>query len=300
MALSFAELRASRADNLAKLSTQLAKVNSNQSFKSDDDERLWKPTLDKAGNGFAVIRFLPAPAGEDDPFVRMFSHGFKGPTNSWYIENSLTTLGKEDPVGDYNSKLWNSGLDSDKEVARAQKRRLHFYSNIYVVKDPAKPENEGKVFLFKYGKKIFNKLNSAMNPEFEDEKSMNPFDLWEGANFKLKIRKGDYGSDYEKSEFDDIAPLAKKDEEMEAIWAKAYSLQEIVAEKNFKSYDELLAKMNKVLGLTGTKTSTAPTRTAEPKVGKTMAAADEVEVEDEGSDIDADELLAELGLNAAE
>ena len=113
MALSFAELRASRTENLAKLSTQLAKVNSNQTFKSDDDERLWKPTLDKAGNGFAVIRFLPAPAGEDDPFVRMFSHGFKGPTNSWYIENSRTTLGLEDPVGELNSKLWNSGVDSD-------------------------------------------------------------------------------------------------------------------------------------------------------------------------------------------
>lgn len=296
MALSFAELRASRTENLAKLSTQLAKVNSNQTFKSDDDERLWKPTLDKAGNGFAVIRFLPAPAGEDDPFVRMFSHGFKGPTNSWYIENSRTTLGIDDPVGELNSKLWNSGVDSDKEIARAQKRRLHFYSNIYVVKDPANPENEGKVFLYKYGKKIFNKLNSAMNPEFQDEKSMNPFDLWEGANFKLKIRKGDYGSDYEKSEFDDVAPLATTDEAMEAIWAKAYSLQEIVAEKNFKSYDELLAKMNKVLGLDKKSGTVAPTRTAEPKVGKSVAAAEEVEVEGE-DESNIDELLNELNLN---
>jgi hypothetical protein len=209
---------------------------------------MWYPNVDKAGNGYAVIRFLPPPQGEDMPFVRLFEHGFKGPTGSWYIENSLTTIGKQDPVGELNSQLWNSGLDSDKEVARAQKRKLNFISNVYIIKDEQNPENEGKVVLYKYGKKIFDKLNEAMNPEFADEEAMNPFDLWAGANFKLKIRNVEGYRNYDKSEFAKAGPLSDDDSEMEKIWKKTYPLQDFIDPKNFKTYDELKAKLNKVLG----------------------------------------------------
>jgi hypothetical protein len=190
------------------------------------------------------------------PFVRMWSHGFQGP-GGWYIENSLSTIGKPDPVGEMNTKLWNSGIDSDKETVRKQKRQLSFYSNIYVVKDPANPENEGKVFLFKYGKKIFDKINDMMNPQFEDEKPVNPFDLWTGADFKLKIRKVEGYRNYDKSEFSDPAPLLDDDEALERIWQSQYSLAEIIDPKNFKTYDELKARFNKVIGV-GESTSYKP------------------------------------------
>ncbi len=182
MANSFQALKKSTQSSFTKLTDELTKLSATPQGKQED-ARFWKPTVDKAGNGFAVIRFLPAPEGEDVPFVRIFDHAFQGP-GGWYIENSLSTIGKPDPVGEMNSKLWNSGVDSDKETVRKQKRQLTFYSNIYVVKDPANPENEGKVFLFKYGKRIFDKINDMMNPQFEDEKPVNPFDLWTGADFK--------------------------------------------------------------------------------------------------------------------
>jgi len=235
--------------SLDRLIQETNKINGGQSNSNDKDDRFWYPNVDKAGNGYAVIRFLPPPADEDMPFVRIFSHGFKGPTGSWYIENSLTTLGKPDPVGEYNSTLWNSGIESDKEIARAQKRKLTFISNIYVVTDQQNPENEGKVFLFKYGKKIFDKLNDAMNPQFPDQEPMNPFDLWSGANFKLKIRNVEGYRNYDKSEFGNQAPLFDDDSKMEAIWKKEYSLQEFLAPSNFKSYDELKSKLHRVLGL---------------------------------------------------
>jgi hypothetical protein len=245
--MDFTELKAmSGKKSLESLTAELSKLNTNQESKSDD--RFWYPNVDKAGNGYAVIRFLPAPDGEDLPFIRMFEHGFKGPTGSWYIENSLTTIGKQDPVGEYNTQLWNSGLDSDKEIARKQKRKLGYISNIYVVTDSQNPENEGKVFLFKYGKKVFDKLNDAMNPQFPDQEPMNPFDLWSGANFKLKIRNVEGYRNYDQSSFADPKPLAD-DETMEAIWRKAESLQAFLAPSNFKSYEELKAKLNKVLGL---------------------------------------------------
>ena len=181
--MSFAKLKQqSGKKSLEQLTTQLTKLSGTQESKSDD--RFWYPNVDKAGNGYAVIRFLPAPEGEDIPFIRMFEHGFKGPTGKWYIENSLTTIGKPDPVGEFNSQLWNTGLESDKETVRKQKRKLHFISNVYVISDQQNPENEGKVFLFKYGKKIFDKINEVMNPQFADEEPVNPFDLWEGASFK--------------------------------------------------------------------------------------------------------------------
>jgi hypothetical protein len=218
-----------------------------QEKKSYVDERLWKPVMDKSGNGYAVIRFLPASVGETLPWAKLWNHAFQGPTGQWYIENSLTTLGQNDPVSEYNSKLWNSGVESDKEIARKQKRKLQYYSNIYVVSDSANPENEGKVFLYRYGKKIFDKVMEAMQPEFEDEEPLNPFDLWKGANFKLKIRKVDGYWNYDKSEFDKLSALSKDDDELEKIYGKQYSLTEFTAPSNFKTYDELKTRLDLVL-----------------------------------------------------
>ena len=171
------------------------------------------------------------------PWARVYNHAFQGPTGQWYIENSLTTVGQKDPVSEYNSQLWNTGLESDKEIARKQKRKLQYFSNIYVVTDSKHPENEGKVFLFRYGKKIFDKLMAAMQPEFEDESPINPFDFWEGANFKLKIRKVDGYWNYDKSEFDKSSALFKDDAKIEEVWKSAYPLSEFTASTNFKSLD---------------------------------------------------------------
>ena len=208
--------------------------------------------MDKSGNGYAVIRFLPAPEGEDMPWAKVWNHAFQGPTGQWYIENSLTTVGQNDPVSEYNSKLWNSGVESDKEIARKQKRKLQYYSNIYVVEDPANPQNEGKVFLYRYGKKIFDKIMEAMQPAFQDESPVNPFDFWEGANFKLKLRKVDGYWNYDKSEFADPSALFDNDEEIEALWKTEYSLADFTASSNFKSYDELKTRLDAVLAGTVT------------------------------------------------
>jgi len=235
-------------NSLDKLLQQVQKDESPATEKkSYVDERLWKPNVDKAGNGYAVIRFLPAPEGEELPWVRVWNHAFQGPTGQWYIENSLTTLNQKDPVSEYNTQLWNSGVESDKEIARKQKRKLKYYSNIYVVSDPSNPENEGKIFLYAYGKKIFDKLMEAMQPAFEDETPINPFDFWQGANFKLKIRKVDGYWNYDKSEFESVSALKTSDEELESIYKGEYSLQEFMAPSNFKSYDELKARLDAVL-----------------------------------------------------
>jgi len=253
--------------SLDKLTSELTKLAGGQTDNKKDD-RFWYPNVDKAGNGYAVIRFLPPPPDEDMPFVRVFEHGFQGPTGSWYIENSLTTIGKQDPVSEYNSQLWNSGLDSDKEIARKQKRKLGFISNVYVITDQQNPENEGKVFLFKYGKKIFDKLNEAMNPEFADEDAMNPFDFWEGANFKLKIRNVEGYRNYDKSEFAKPAPLFEDDDDLEVVWKKQHSLQEFIDPSKFKSYEELKAKLNRVLGLDKASSMQAVREAAVEKVAK--------------------------------
>ena len=248
MTQSFSSLKKNRSNSFEKLNSQLQKLNNATPSNNDN---YWKLEVDKAGNGYAVIRFLPAPSGEDLPFIRVFDHGFQGP-GGWYIENSLTTIGQDDPVSEYNSQLWNNGTDAGKDEARKQKRRLNYHANIYVVKDPTNPENEGKVFLFKFGKKIFDKLNAAMNPEYEDEQALNPFDFWEGANFKLKARNGDGGyRTYEPSSFDAPSALLDDDAELERVWQSQHSLNEIVDPKNFKTYNELKAKLYKVLGLDG-------------------------------------------------
>ena len=257
MATSFAALKKSRSSSLSKLVTETAKINA-PSEGSNEDNRFWTPSVDKAGNGYAVIRFLPEPKGEDLPWVRVFSHGFQGPAGKWYIENSLTTFNEKDPVSEYNSTLWNNGTEAGKEQARKQKRRLSYIANIYVVKDPANPENEGTVRLYKFGKKIFDKLNEKMNPEFEDETATNPFDFWEGADLKLKIRNVEGYRNYDKSEFAEVSPLLDGDDaKLETVYESMFSLQEFLDRKHFKTYAELQAKLDMVLGLAGA-TATAP------------------------------------------
>jgi len=236
-----------RSNSLDKLLGEVQKENAPQEKKSYKDERLWKPEVDKSGNGYAVIRFLPAVEGEDMPWAKVWNHAFQGPTGQWYIENSLTTLGKNDPVSEMNSAYWNTGIESDKEIARKQKRKLQYFSNIYVVSDSKHPENEGKVFLFRYGKKIFDKLMAAMQPEFEDEKAINPFDFWEGANFKLKIRKVAGYWNYDSSDFDTPSAIFDNDEKIEEVWKKQYPLSEFSAASNFKSYEELKTRLDAVL-----------------------------------------------------
>lgn len=248
--MSFNSLKANREANKQKLIDELNKFSSGSTQKnSSEDERFWKPEVDKAGNGYAVIRFLPAPEGEDYPFIRRWDHGFQGP-GGWYIENSLTTIGQQDPVSEYNSKLWNAGSEAMKEQARKQKRRLHYIANIMVVKDPANPANEGKIFLYKFGKKIFDKINDLMNPSFQDEEPIIPFDMWDGANFKLKIRQVEGYRNYDKSEFDSPAPISEDDAKLEKIYNSLHKLQPFLDPKEFKSYDELKAKLDRVLGVT--------------------------------------------------
>ena len=244
--MSFANLK--KQSSLGSLTSKLVKeVEKMNNTSGGGDDRLWKPEMDKTGNGYAVIRFLPAPDGEDLPWAKMYSHAFQGP-GGWYIENSLTTIGQKDPLGEYNRELWNSGNDADKDTVRKQKRKLSYYSNIYVVKDPANPQNEGQVFLFKYGKKIFDKIMEAMQPEFEDETPINPFDFWQGANFKLKIVKKDGYWNYDKSEFDRTGPLLDDDDALESLWKKQYSLNALTAPDQFKTYEQLEARLKAVLG----------------------------------------------------
>tara|TARA_Y100000593_G_scaffold24935_1_gene49648 strand:- start:525 stop:1457 length:933 start_codon:yes stop_codon:yes gene_type:complete len=252
--MSFKDLK--KQSSLGSLTSKLVKeVEKMNNTGGGADERLWKPQMDKSGNGYAVIRFLPAPEGEELPWVKLFSHAFQGP-GGWYIENSLTTVGQKDPLGELNRELWNSGNESDKDTVRKQKRKLSYYSNIYVVKDPANPQNEGKVFLYKYGKKIHDKIVGAMQPEFEDETPINPFDFWQGANFKLKLKKVAGFWNYDSSEFDSPGPLLDDDDALEAVWKKQYSLTSFVAPDQFKSYEDLKKRLDYVLG---TKNTLRPT-----------------------------------------
>ena len=253
-----------KTNSLDKLLGAVEKETAPQDKKSYVDERLWKPQLDKTGNGYAVIRFLPAVKGEDLPWAKVWNHAFQGPTGQWYIENSLTTLSQKDPVSEMNSAYWNSGVESDKEIGRRQKRKLQYFSNIFVVSDPKNPENEGKVFLFRFGKKIFDKCMEAMQPAFEDETPVNPFDFWQGANFKLKIRKVDGYWNYDKSEFEAPSALFADDEQLEEVWKKQYALTEFTAPTNFKSYDELKKRLDTVLAGTTTVGNAADIMEDEP------------------------------------
>jgi len=251
--MSFANLKRNR-DSLDKLTKAIETTTQTAEAGSKDDTRFWAPTVDKSGNGMAVIRFLPAPSIDGDdglPWVRRFDHGFQGP-GGWFIDNCLTTVGDKCPVCEHNSTLWNSGVEANKEIVRKQKRRLSYVANIYVISDPSNPENEGTVRLYKFGKKIFDKISEVMNPEFPDETPLNPFDLWEGANFKLKIRNVEGYRNYDKSEFVDKSALLDGDDaKLEAIYTKEHSLKDFTDKKHFKPYEQLKARLDKVLGFEG-------------------------------------------------
>jgi hypothetical protein len=263
----------------------------------ENDQRFWQPEVDKAGNATAIIRFLPAPASDGDdalPWVRIFRHAFKGPTGRWYIENSLTTLNQQDPVGDYNSKLWNSTQDDNspaRKQARDQKRKLTYISNIYVISDPKNPENEGKVFLYKYGKKIFDKISLLMHPEFEGETPINPFDFWNGANFKLRAKQVDGFRNYDASVFDAPSSLFDKDEKLEEIWKQEYSLKEFVGPDQFKSYDVLKQQLVAVLGFNPDQNSGKSY--VEPKTSRKMMEDLETSSEDDDEELERFRRLAD-------
>jgi len=244
--MDFSDFKRRSKSNLEKLSKKIQESSGKESYK---DDRFWRPELDKASNGYAIIRFLPAPPNEELPWAKLYSHAFQGKGGQWFIENSRTTLGEKDPVSEMNSELWNSGIESDKDIARARKRKLQYISNILVISDPANPQNEGKVFLYKYGKRIFDKIQESMEPEFADEEKINPFDFWAGANFKLKVRKVAGFINYDKSEFDSLSPLFDGDDtQLEELWKKQYLLTPFSDSSNFKSYNELKERLSSVIG----------------------------------------------------
>ena len=288
--MSFASLK--KQSSLGSLTAKLVKeVEKTNNAGGGGDDRLWKPELDKTGNGYAVVRFLPAPDGEEIPWAKLYSHAFQGP-GGWYIENSLTTTGGKDPVSDYNRTLWNSGNEADKDTVRKQKRKLSYYSNIYVVKDPTNPQNEGGVFLFKYGKKIFDKIMEAMQPEFEDEEAINPFDFWQGANFKLKIKKVAGFWNYDSSEFDKVSPLLDDDDALEALWKKEYSLTAVTAPDQFKSYQDLEKRLKYVLGQKPAQRRVVDEELEDESEGRSYAAAEKVVTQATTSSSDEDDALS--------
>ena len=290
---SFANLKRNRSsmEKLAKAIEATAQPNSEAGSK--DDTRMWQPSVDKSGNGTAVIRFLPAPAVDGDdalPWVRVFSHGFQGP-GGWLIDNCLTTLNEKCPVCEHNNTLWNSGIDANKDVARKQKRKLSYIANVLVISDPANKDNEGQIKLFKFGKKIFDKISEAMNPEFDDEQPVNPFDLWEGANFKLKIRNVEGYRNYDKSEFADKSALYDDDAKLEELWKKEYSLKEFVEKKQFKSYEQLKGRLDKVLGFDGAQVASSRKATDEP-ISLTEADVSALDNVEQDEDLDYFKTLA--------
>jgi len=288
---SFANLKR-QSGNLDKLSKALETIGN--ADLPDRAENYWKPEVDKSGNGMATIRFLPAsPTDGDDalPWVKIFSHGFQGP-GGWLIDNCLTTKNQQCPVCEHNSTLWNSGIEANKEIARKQKRKLNYVANVYIVSDPKHPENNGKVFLFKFGKKIFDKITGAMNPEFEDEKPINPFDLWKGANFKLKIRKVDGYQNYDSSSFESAAPLLDDDDELEKVWKSEHALSALTEDKEFKSHEQLKARLDKVLGLSGETTAKTTVETIKEQIKSKPPAAKQPDLDEDDDDMKYFERLA--------
>ena len=281
--MSFKDMKRKSVGSISELTKKLETAEKKNSYQ---DDRFWKPTLDKASNGMAVFRFLPAPENEDMPWAKLYTHAFKV-GGRWYIENSRTTIGEKDPVSEMNSELWNSGLESDKDIARDRKRKLSYISNILVLKDPGAPENEGKVFLYKYGVKIFNKIQEAMQPEFDDEAPINPFDYWAGANFKMKVRKVGGYINYDKSEFESPSELLGGDDgKLEELWKTQHSLQAFVAPDQFETYDELKKKLQEVVGddIRATESDFVSQKTAEDVVVEETVSSDNGEVEGEETD----------------
>lgn len=293
--MSFAALKENRLNDIAKLTEAASSAGGGGDQKSYKDDRFWKPTVDKAGNGYAVIRFLPAPEGEDLPWVRYWDHGFKGPSGLWYIERSLTSLSQPDPVSEMNSKLWNTGRDEDKQTVRERKRRLHYVVNIMVVSDPANPANEGKVFLYQFGKKIFDKIMDVMQPQFQDEKPVNPFDFWEGADFKLKIRQVEGYRNYDKSEFaTPVALLNGDDDQLEGVYNRMHSLQEFLDPKTYKSYGELQEKLMRVLGESAPMSTAESVSLDEVASSPSIPTSNEPEIKSESNDDDTLSYFAKL------
>ena len=281
--MSFKDMKRKSVGSISELTKKLESAEKKNSYQ---DDRFWKPTLDKASNGMAVFRFLPAPENEDMPWAKLYTHAFKV-GGRWYIENSRTTIGEKDPVSEMNSELWNSGLESDKDIARDRKRKLSYISNILVLKDPGAPENEGKVFLYKYGVKIFNKIQEAMQPEFDDEDPINPFDYWAGANFKLKVRKVGGYINYDKSEFESPSELLGGDDgKLEELWKTQHSLQAFVAPDQFKTYDELKKKLQEVVGddIRATESDFVSQKTVEDVVVEETVSSDSGDSEGEETD----------------
>lgn len=298
MAIDFKNLK--KQSGLTDKLTKAIEDKNKGSF-AKDDERFWQPEVDKAGNGYAIVRLLDAPAadGEDGlPWVQIFNHGFQG-GGGWYIENCPTTVGGKCPACEHNNKLWNSGIEANKDIVRKQKRRLTYVSNILVVQDKNRPENEGKVFLWKYGKKIFDKIQEKLTPQFEDEKAVNPFDFWKGANLKIKIRNVEGYRNYDKSEFEESAPVYDNDKEIESLWKNAHSLKQFVAAGEFKSYDELTDRLNRALGAGGAaaaravKTEDRSAPWEEPKAAEARAPRATAETVDAGDDLDYFNKLAQ-------
>jgi len=270
MTLSFADLKKNRAASINSLNEELGKFQ--KKTYTDNSDKYWQLTVDKAGNGSATIRFLPSPEGESKPVIRFWEHSFEGPKKGdekgqWYIEKSLTTLGQDDPVSEYNNKMWETGLKKNQDIVRDRKRKLYYVSNIYVVKDPANPDNDGKVFLYKYGQKIFTRINDLMNPAFDDIEKVNPFDLWEGANFKLRATKVAGYRNYDKSDWDKPSPLLDDDAELERIWKSEESLEKVIDPSEFKTYAQLKARLDKVLRI-NTSDDLEAQKTAKPKMDK--------------------------------
>ena len=297
--MSFAALKENRLNDIAKLTEAASAAGGGGEQKSYKDDRFWKPTVDKAGNGYAVIRFLPAPVGEDLPWVRYWDHGFKGPGGLWYIEKSLTSISQPDPVSEMNSKLWNTGRDEDKQTVRDRKRRLHYVTNIMVVSDPSNPANEGKVFLYQFGKKIFDKIMDLMQPQFQDEKPVNPFDFWEGADFKLKIRQVEGYRNYDKSEFAAPAALLNGDDtELEGVYNRMHSLQEFLDPKTYKSYGELQEKLMRVLGESAPMTTAESVSLDEVATSPSIPTSNAPEIKSESNDDDTLSYFSRLAKEA--
>ena len=291
--MSFADLKRNSSSSIAALTKAAEQVGGGQKQQNNyADDRFWKPTVDKSGNGYAVIRFLPAPTGEDLPWVRFWDHGFQGPGGLWYIENSLTSINQNDPVSEMNSVLWNTGREEDKQIARDRKRRLHYVANVQVVTDPSNPANDGKVFLYKFGKKIFDKIMDVMQPQFADESPVNPFDFWAGANFKLKIQQVAGYRNYDKSEFANTSAISSNDAQIEAVYNTLYSLKDFLDPKSYKSYDELKARLNKVLGETAVRTTAESISLDETDYSSPMTGARSAPAMSAPNDDDDDDTLS--------
>jgi hypothetical protein len=248
----FASLKRSREESVRQLNEKADKLAGGKT--SYVDERIWKPTKDKAGNADAVIRFLDTPlnaektALENSPVVQRYSHGFEV-NGKWLIEDCPTTLGLPCPICDANSELWNTGLDSNKKIASSRKRKLSYYANIYVISDQGNPENEGKVFLYRFGRQIWDIIEEARQPQSALDEAMNPFDMWTGANLRVRVRKNEGGYDtYTSSAFESPKPLSNSDDKIKEIWLQAYPLEPEISPTLFKSYDELKTRFDEVVG----------------------------------------------------